>query len=490
MKENNHILERILEIGTAFSKERDRQMLLDEILMAAIDLTHCDGGTLYLHEEDCLKFRIMVTKTLGIHKGRKGDPVDLPPVPLSPHNVCACAVLYRELINIPDVYESDTYDFSGPRRYDAMTGYKTTSMMVVPMLDDRENVIGVMQLINALDDAGQVIPFKAEYERILRSLGSQAAICLVNMNYSEQIRSMLDAFVRVFSAAIDARTPYNVNHSRNMAHYAANFIHWLNERGGPWQFDEEQERVFLMSIWLHDIGKLVIKRSVMDKADRLGRNYAPLMARLGRISLLAKLDGYEGRMQPEESSRRVREVEEAKALVEKVNLAGFLPDELREQVEELAGRTYSEEDGSTRSWITEEEREQLLIRSGTLTDGERKEMQRHVVMTRRMLEEMNFFGQYRNVLTWASMHHELLNGKGYPQGLTAKCIPKEVRLLTILDVFEALTSKDRPYKEPKPADQALGILHKMADSGEVDPQILAMFEESQCWIRDGLEEHE
>ena len=128
-----------------------------------------------------------------------------------------------------------------------------------------------------------------------------------------------------------------------------------------------------------------------------------------------------------------------------------------------------------------EEMKQLLIKRGTLTDDERKEMQRHVVMTEKMLEQMNFTGEYKNVLLWASKHHELLNGKGYPRGLKGDELPKEVRLLTVLDVFEALTAKDRPYKPPKEASAALEILHSMADHGEVDAEILGMFEQSRAW---------
>ena len=474
-------LKKVLDIGIAFSKEHDRVNLLDRILMAAINLTGCDGGTLYMNEDNSLKFRIMVTKSLGIHQGGNGEPVKLPPVPLSKSNVCACGVLYRKLINIPDVYESDMYDFSGPRRYDAMTGYKTTSMMVVPMEDDKGNVIGVMQLINALDEQGQVIPFEEEYEQILLSLGSQAAICLVNMNYSEKIENMLNAFVKVMSTAIDARTPYNVNHSKNMAAYASRFIDWLNRQDMGWKFDEETERVFLMSIWLHDVGKLVISKGIMDKSDRLGSNYRALMDRLSRISLLTRLAEFEGRITSEEKEDTMEKLDWAKNFIEKMNTTYFLSPELEKEVHKLDGLTYVEEDGTICSWITQEEMQQLLIKKGTLTEAERKEMQRHVVMTEKLLEQMNFTDEYRNVLVWTSKHHELLNGNGYPKGLKGEEIPKEVRLLTILDVFEALTAKDRPYKPPKEASQALNILHGMAEDGEIDIEILKLFEESRAW---------
>lgn len=478
-------LQKVLDIGIAFSKEKDKECLLEKILTAAMDMTHCDGGTLYIHNGKALEFKIMITKSTGFYQGgRDGDLVTMPPVPLSPKNVCACGVIYRQLINIPDVYESPHYDFSGPKNYDAITGYKTISMMVVPMEDDKENVIGVMQLINALDEDGRIIPFRKEYERILTSMGSQAAICLVNMNYSQQIQDMLDSFVKVMSTAIDARTPYNANHTKNMVIYADKFISWLNKQDIEWKFNEQQRRVFLMSVWLHDIGKLVTPQDIMDKQDRLGGNREKIESRLEKIRLLIKLEYLEGRISEEERDVRLAQQAEACACIEKANNISSLTDELAQQIEEIAGWSYIEEDGRICRWITQAEHEQLLIRNGTLTKGEREVMQEHVVMTQKMLEQMAFGDDYKDVPKWTSQHHEMLNGTGYPFGLKQEEIGREVRLLTILDIFEALTARDRPYKAPMPVKRSLRILHSMADRGELDSGILELFERSRAWVPD------
>ena len=475
-------LQKILNIGIAFSKEKHREQLLDQILTAAMDITHCDGGTLYIKKGDALEFNIMITRSQGIHKGGEAGAITLPPVPLSEKNVCACGVLFRQLINIPDVYESARYDFSGPKNYDAMTGYHTQSMLVVPLEDDKERIIGVVQLINALDEDGNVIPFREEYEQILLAMGSQAAICLVNMNYSQQITQMLDSYVKVMSTAIDARTPYNANHTKNMVTYAKRFINWLNDQHGLWQFEDKKIQEFIMSVWLHDIGKLITPMEIMDKQDRLADNYSRIMDRFEKIRLLMRIAHLEGRASEEELENCLEALGQAAELVTKVNTMGYLPDDLAAEIKVLAARTYVESDGSTKLWITPQEREQLLIRKGTLTQGERAIMQDHVEKTRIMLEQMALGDDYKDVLPWASQHHELLNGSGYPRGLKGDEICYEVRLLTILDVFEAMTAHDRPYKKAMPAEHAFKILHQMAEQGQIDEGLLNLFEQSKAWI--------
>ena len=477
----NDTLQKILNIGIAFSKERNKERLLDRMLTAAMDITHCDAGTLYVNNGEALEFHIMVTRSKGIHEGGCEGKVMLPPVPLSEKNVCACSAIHRRLINISDVYRSERFDFSGPRNYDAMTGYHTQSMLVVPLEDDKQ-VIGVVQLINAQDAAGNIIPFRKEYEQILLAIGSQAAICLLNMNYAYQIREMLDSYVGVMSTAIDARTPYNANHTKNMVIYANRFMDWLKENHAVWGFDEKKMQEFLMSVWMHDIGKLITPISIMDKQDRLAENYFRIMDRLEKIRLLTRIDALEGKMSETEATALLEEIRETGELVRTVNGIGYLTDELAERVKQLAARTYTEEDGTTHPWITPQEYEQLLIRKGTLTKGERTIMQDHVEKTRLMLEQMALGDDYKDVLIWAPQHHELLDGSGYPNGLQGDEICPEVRLLTILDIFEALTAIDRPYKRAMPAERAFSILHEMADQGQIDEDLLELFEESRAWI--------
>jgi hypothetical protein len=199
------------------------------------------------------------------------------------------------------------------------------------------------------------------------------------------------------------------------------------------------------------------------------------------MKLLTRIDVLEGRISAEEAESLTAQRTDALALIEKVDKAGFLPDDTLAAIDALAGRTYRDENGVEQPWITEEEHVCLSIRKGTLTAAERQIMEDHVVVTGRILDQVAFPEEYANVPVWAAAHHELLNGKGYPQHRTAESLPPEVRLLTILDVFDALTAKDRPYKPGMPVEKALSILHSMVNEGSMDENILALFEQSRAW---------
>ena len=475
-------MQRFLKMCLALTAERDREALLSMILDTAMDLAGCDAGTMYLLEDDGLHFCRMVTRSQGIRQGGHDAPITLPPVPLEEKYVCAWAALHNRDINVKDVHTDTTFDFTGSLRYDAMTGYRTQSMLVVPMTNDKGELIGVTQLINALDESGKTIPFDPEKELLVSAISSQAAISITNMQYAEQITNLLDSLVGALSTAIDERSHYNANHTRNMVRVGENFLDWLDKNGSDWAFDENKRRTFLMSVWLHDVGKLVVPLEVMDKASRLGARLGDVRETFRTAGLLDHIAMLEGEISREEYENREKERADALAFIEHIDRTGFLPDEDLAMVEKLAGQTYLDEHGEEHPLLTEEERVCLSVRMGTLTDEERSVMQSHVVVTGRILSQVTFPKMYAQVPTWAAMHHELLNGNGYPNHVKADEIPPEVRLLTILDVFEALTARDRPYKPPMPLEKALGILHIMAEKeGSIDPEILRMFEESKAW---------
>ena len=478
---NDLSIEKLLDIGIALTAEKDHDKLLETILVGAMDISNCDGGTIYILRDNALEFKIMITRSMNILKGGMHGDIDLPPVQMSRSNVCSCAAIDKTLINVADVYTDKTYDFSGPRRYDSMTGYKTTSMLVVPMEDDYGDVIGVLQLINALDKSGNVIAFDAYYERIISSLASQAAICLTNMNLTAEIVDLLDSFVRVMSTAIDARTPYNANHTRNMVKYAERFILWLSQNGKPWQFSENQKRQFLMSVWLHDVGKLIIPLEVMDKKSRLGDKISDVMHRLEIIALLSRVSYLQGDCGETAYSAAMLELDDARSVIASADTAGFLSDETLEAIAQIGGKTYTDADGKSVSWLTADELKALSVRKGTLTNDERIIIESHVAMTERMLAEMKFSRNYIKAPGWAAAHHEFLDGSGYPEHLKASDIEREVRLLTILDIFDALTARDRPYKPAIPAEKAFSILESMVSEGKLDRSILAMFQQSGAW---------
>ncbi len=476
-------MQKILRIGVQLSAERDLNRLLEYILGGVMELAGCDAGTLYLREEDTLKFEIMRNDTLGTYSGGSRGKPELPPVPLHRGNVCAMALLEDRTICIEDVKNNRDYDFSGPIRYDAMTGYNTRSMLVVPMRNREGERIGVIQLINALDEKGEVCAFDPDMILVLESVASQAAITIQNVWYTEEIKELFQSFVRVMSSAIDERTPYNASHARHMAECGDRFVEYLKGCEGQKIFTQEEKEEFLMSILLHDIGKLVTPLEVMNKEKRLfPEQHAAICHRMEVIRLLAKIDHLAGRITEGEEKERVDCVSAAWELVEEANSAGFVGDELLGRLRELSGRTYRGEDGTAKPWLEPEEYAMLSIRKGTLSGEERRIMEDHVCVTDRLLSQIHFSGNLSHVREWAAAHHEFLNGTGYPSHKRAEEIPCEVRMITILDIFDSLVADDRPYKRAMPVERALGILRSMAEQeGKLDPELTELFIESRCW---------
>lgn len=476
-------IEKILEIGVMLSSERDFNRLLEKILSCVMDLTNCDAGTLYLLDDDALRFKIMRNNTMHTYSGGDGQDPDLPPVPLRRENVCALALLDGRTIRVEDVKRCDEYDFSGPMKYDAITGYNTRSMLVVPMRNRKGEQLGVLQLINALDEKGEVCAFGEDMVLVVESVASQAAITIQNVRYLEEIKNLIQSFVKVMSSAVDERTPYNGSHPRHMAAYGSRFIDYLNTREGAVHFSDAQKEELLMSIWLHDIGKLVTPLEVMNKEKRLlPQQYAEFTHRMEIIRLCAEISRLSGTSSPEEAEALAQQTAEAARLVDSANSAGFINAETLEALEALRAKTYTAHDGSTRPWLEPEEYDMLTIRKGTLSAEERRIMEEHVSITDKLLSQIQFPAELSHVRQWAASHHELLNGGGYPQHLKDGEIPPEVRIITILDIFDALVATDRPYKKAMPVERALEILTENAQKrGELDPGLTKLFIESKCW---------
>ena len=477
-------LNRMISIAIDISAERDFDRLMQKILLEAMDVCHCDAGTVYMKEKDHLIFSTMFTKSQGLTIEEQNSRTMPPPVPLTRTHVCACAVIDNKKINIPDVYESTDYDFAGAQKYDAMTGYRTGSMLVIPMCDEKGEIIGVLQLINSLNEQGEIIPFDPEYEQIVSALASLAAVSLNNHKLAQEISDLLHSFVRVMVDAIDARSSYNANHTRSMVRYAERFIAWLDETGQDLRIPENEQDAFLMSIWLHDIGKLIIPLEIMDKPDRLGTMHDALKSRVEIAILMERIRSFEDPDMAAQCLEKEKTIRMAWEDIESANTAGFLDDDRLKALKSYADIICLDSEGEEIPLLNDDELEAITVRKGTLTDDERHRIEEHVVYTARMLGQMNFRGVYEQVPFWAGSHHELLNGAGYPNKLTADDIPNEVRLLTILDVYDALTAEDRPYKPPMPAEKAFSILESMRDEGRIDGDILELFKESGAWKQD------
>ena len=305
----------------------------------------------------------------------------------------------------------------------------------------------------------------------------------LKLRYARDIELLLDSLVKALSTVIDERSHYNANHTRNMVKMAEAFLDWMESNGNPWAYDGIRRQVFIMSVGLHDVGKLTVPLEIMDKATRLGPRLEIIRERFTKINLLNRIAMLEGRISAGQYQQSKAEAEETLAFICRINDAGFLPDDDFQKVRDLASKTYTDENGVTRRLLTDQEITMLSIRKGTLTEHERRLMQEHAASTWHILNQVHFPEAFASVPSWAASHHELLNASGYMKGLSGKEIPREVRLLTILDIFEALTAKDRPYKPPIPLEKAWNILDSMVREGALDSEILAQFKESRAWER-------
>lgn len=474
-------LQQVLDIGIALTAEKDPDKLFDCIMNTAMDLTGSDAGTLYVVMDGMLHFRIMKTRSKGIDKGKAGEPIDLPPVPMKKENLCAYAALTKQSLNIEDVYESNLFDFSGPKKYDALNQYHTQSMVAIPMIDDSGEVIAVMQLINAMDEEGRVRSFTEEEERILLSLASQTAISMTNMLYLEEISKQMWSFTEAMTEAIDARTPYNGSHTRKVAEYAGKIVDYVNrlhERGEETlYFSKEHKDQVVMAAFLHDIGKMIVPIGVMNKQTRLDSHLERMESRLENIELRLQIDRLHGEISQECYEKRAEEVEQARTVIHMADGAGFLDDEKIAQIEQIFTYCYENPAGTMRiPFVTEEEKECLSIRKGTLTETERSIMESHVVMTERILSKVHFNKAFAKAPLWAAQHHECINGKGYPKKLKGDELGAEARILAVADICDALLATDRPYKKPLPKEKAFDIMEDMAANGMIEGKFVKYLE--------------
>lgn len=467
---------KIMSIGIDLTTEKDRNKLLEKILMESMDVTNCDAGTLYVLEDDALKFKVMKTLSMGVSQGENGEEIDLPPVPLKEENVCAYCAIHQEVINVKDVWHNETFDFSGPKKYDSLTGYHTESMLVIPLANHEGEVIGVMQLINALDEEGSIIVFNEEYEFIILSLASQAAIAISNMRYTEELKEQMWSFTEALATAIDERTPYNATHTRKVADYSGILVDELNKEYEAGEFEEffdlQRKEQLIMGALLHDIGKMIVPLEVMNKATRLDAKLEEVKARFELFKSYAKIRFLEGKLTKEEYDIEYSFLDDTISFIEEVDKKGFLPDEDLDKIEQISNAKCNHPDGEAIDLLTEEEIGCLKIRKGTLTDEERQIMENHVVMTRKILEKVHFNRYFKDCLTWASQHHETLNGTGYPDHLVAEDLALDSRILAVADIYDALTSQDRPYKKPMPKEKAISILESMVSEGKLDERVV------------------
>lgn len=504
------LVKRLTHIGKALSSERDRDTLLEHILLAAKEIASADGGTLYLlsPEGDVLDYVIVRTDSLNIAFGgttgkrppfktvRLYDPETGKP---DLRTQVVRAVVNKEPINVVDAYISDEFDFSGTKKFDMRYGFRTRSVITIPMINHRGEPIGCVQLINAKDPAtGATIAFTDEMVEIIASLASQAAVIVDKETLISEQKVLLESFIKMMAQAIDAKSPYTGAHcvrvpvlTEMLAEAACNakegFFHQFT------MTDEEKYELHIAG-WLHDAGKIVTPVHIMDKATKLETIYdrihliiarCEILRREIRIRYLEALSKADADKKALTASYddEIAALDEDIAFLKTANIGGeFMEDSKIQRLHALASRRVLI-DGREEPLLTENEVYNLSTRRGTITPEERQIMNDHMVHTVNMLESMPWPRHLRRVPEYATGHHEKMDGTGYPRGVLAGTMSIPARMMCVADIFEALTAADRPYKRAKKLSEAMAIIGNFKRNNHLDPNIVDFFVTSRVYRR-------
>ena len=353
----------------------------------------------------------------------------------------------------------------GPRKYDSITGYHTQSVLVIPLIDKKDELIGVLQLINCMDKDGNVIPFSKEVENIIYSLSSQVAMILSNMLLTNDMEELLDSAINSLVNAIEAKTPFNALHTNTVTGLCDLFVDYLNKNSKEYKFSSDDKDVLHMAAMLHDVGKIGINDEILNKPTRLANRIDYIRNRFENLKLQLMVKKYE-----ENNSKYdtiISDLASDLEFIENVNNAPFIDDSKLERIDKICKKKVLGE-----KLLTDEEVKDLHIIKGTLTKEEREHIQEHVVKTVNILKDVKFGKKYHDSLIIAGEHHELLDGSGYPKHLKGDELRVQTRILTIMDIFDSLTASDRPYKATIPVEKAYGILCSMVKEGKLDETLV------------------
>jgi len=506
----------LTRIGVALGTERDLRGLLELILTQARRITQSDAGSLYLVELDDqgvkrMRFRLAQTYS------KPDAPLVEFTMPVDRTSLAGYAAVTGEPLVIDDAYFlPPDVEYTINRSFDERYGYRTKSMLVIPMKDHQDEVIGVLQLINRkripeallatqADVDAQVVPYSRRTVELVTALAGQAAVALENSRLYDDIERLFEGFVKAAVLAIEQRDPTTFGHSGRVAGYTVGLAEIVDRTGsGPYRavtFTGEQVREIRYAALLHDFGKVGVREQVLVKAKKL---YPPDLAlirhRHAFIRRTAEREfwrcraefleqrgkkGYDGFLK-ELEERHAQELADLDRFIEMVlraNEPSVLPDGSFDNLMEFAGRTYQDLDGVERPYLTEPEVGYLTIRKGSLDHIERQEIESHVTHTWRFLQQIPWTRELQQVPLIAYGHHEKLNGQGYPRHVTGAAIPIQTRMMTVCDIYDALTAQDRPYKPAVSRERAFDIMKEEVDDGQLDTDLFRLFVEGRVFER-------
>jgi len=505
-------LDQLTELSVELGGTHDTDALLERILIVAKSMTNADGGTLYRPSADkrLLDFNILWNDTLGMRQGgASGEPVTAPSIPLydaggdkNLASVAAYAAHFGVSVNIEDVYKADVFNFSGMVEFDRQRNYHSQSFLTVPMSDHEGELVGVLQLINAIDaDTGAIRAFTSTDQRFIEALAAQAAVALTHQRLIRQLEELLEALVNLINIGIDEKSPYTGRHCQfvpELTMMLAEAVH-ATETGplaGFRMTDADRKELWLAGL-LHDCGKITTPVHVVDKATKLetisdrittiDTRFEVLLRDAEIAALKQKLaaGGDPARLAAIDAglARHQAVLRDERDFIRFANVgAEAMSAEHQQRVREIAARRWTGPDGAEADFLDADEVLNLTIRFGTLNDEERKIINNHISVTIRMLESLPWPRHLERVPEYAGGHHERMDGKGYPRGLTREQMSVPARVMAIADIFEALTARDRPYKKGKLLSESLRILGNFSLNGHIDPDLFDIFIRSKVYL--------
>lgn len=508
-------LEQLNQIGVSLSAERDTDTLLALILSKAREITWSDAGSIYVVEETAdgpprLRFKLAQNDSVRV-------PFTEFTLPIDDASLAGHVALTGSLLQIDDAYALPPGSrFQINREFDERVGYRTKSMLVVPMATPQGTVIGALQLINCKRDPSSVCPTPAAVERevipypegfrsLAASLASQAAVALENSRLYQSIQTLFEGFVQASVIAIESRDPTTSGHSFRVADFTVALAAAVDRADhGTFRdvrFSTDEMKEIRYASLLHDFGKVGVREEVLVKAKKLPPGHLDLIRQRAEI-IRRGLELRYARRKTEwllqhgragfveraalwdaELAAILADLDQHLKAVAAANEPTVIPDDVSAGIRDLGERVYPDHLGESLALITPEEARVLSIPRGSLTPEEYRQIQSHVVHTYQFLKQIPWTKELRRIPEIARSHHEKLNGSGYPDGWRDPAIPIQTRMMTISDIFDALTSRDRPYKPALPVERALDILHQERRAGALDAALLSLFVSVRPWDR-------
>ena len=509
-------LRELTRTGMALMGERDQAALLHLIIAGGMDVTESDSGCLMVVEVDernVRRLRMALYETDSLP--------DLPPMtgktfPIDGASIIGRAVVTKQPVVVPDVYELPPEAGIGfDATFDETVGYRTRSMLIVPMIDRLDTVIGVLLFVNRKSQRSATIRTKSDADRyvrpysvrevqVARALASQAAVSIENAKLYAQIEHMLENFVKASALAIDQRDPTTAGHSVRVATLVCDLAGAVEREGRGVhrhvRFTRQQMRELHFAALLHDFGKVAVREDLLSKAKKLPLQLGERVeARFDLIRRTMEVEYHrkcvEDLLQANgdqrqidavleaDVARRLEQLEHLRSAVRSANEPSVLSKRPVPELVDMAQRTFERPDGTQVPYLTPEELRYLQLATGTLDERERAAVEAHVDATYQFLNSIPWTDDLKNLITYAYGHHEKLDGSGYPRKLRGEEIPIQTRMMTIADIFDALTASDRPYKAAVDPEKAIDILESEAEAGRLDPELIRIMVESQVYRR-------